>query len=99
LVELLLFMVGVPIASNFEVTFTEIHKSNGMNARAFTGHPAITEDSRDARPCHTQIAVVTGSSTLADDDGGKRGGARFSACGKQSATAVDRILLMRQHAV
>jgi hypothetical protein len=35
LVELLLFMVGVPIASNHEVTFTEIHKANETHARAF----------------------------------------------------------------
>jgi hypothetical protein len=91
-------MVGVPIASNFEVTFTEIHKSNETNALAFTGHPVIAEDSmmrgRATLKSRWLLDYLLSWMMTVDSEG-----TPISARGKQSATAVDQILLMRQHAV
>ena len=76
----------------------EIHKSHETNALAFTGHPVIAEDSM-MRGRATLKSRWLLDCLLARTTTVEREGACIGARGKQSATAVDRILLMRQHAV
>src|SRR5947209_20584469 len=89
-------MVGVPIASNHEVTFTEIHKSNETNARAFRLTSPKRSMMRD--PVAFASRWLPDYSLPRTDDAGNNGVRCRSARGKRNPTTVDRILIMRQHA-
>ena len=89
-------MVGVPIASNHEVTFTEIHNSNEMNARAF--RLTSPKYSMTRGPVAFALRWLSDYSLARTDDAGNEGAPWRSARGKRNPTTVDRILIMRQHA-